>query len=98
MKSRRTVGTADSTEAKSETRYTGTIPGNSSRRDESWFVAPLLVIVAVVCCAGPILVAALAATGAGAWLAWRGFIIGAAVLFGLALLLASLVRARLIRP
>ena len=36
---------------------------DSSARDETWFAAPLIAVVAMLCCAGPVLLAALAATG-----------------------------------
>lgn len=68
----------------------------SSPRDDGWFAAPLIAIVAVVCCAGPLLLAALVASGAGAWLLAHGYVIGAAVL-ALAAMLAWVIRARLSR-
>lgn len=56
-----------------------------------------MAIVAVVCCAGPLFVGALAATGAGAWLAAHGYTIGAAALVVLAALLAWRIRERMSR-
>jgi len=51
----------------------------------------------VVCCAGPLLLGVLAASGAGAWLAAHGYAIGAAALVAVAAFLAWRIRVRLIR-
>lgn len=59
--------------------------------------APGLVLLAVVCCAGPLLVAALLATGAGAWLAAHGYLLGALALFDIAAAVAWRLQARLSR-
>jgi cytochrome c biogenesis protein CcdA len=57
----------------------------------------VIAIIAVVCCAGPLLLGALAATGAGAWLATHGYTLGAAALIVLAALLAWRINARISR-
>lgn len=69
---------------------------DSSARDETWFAAPIIAVVAVLCCAGPVLLAVLAATGVGAWLLAHGYVIGAAAVAFVALL-AWAIRARLSR-
>lgn len=46
--------------------------------------APGLMLLAVVCCAGPLLLAALIATGAGTWLAANGYLLGALAVFAVA--------------
>ncbi|GAC1511093.1 MAG: hypothetical protein NVS1B3_14100 [Candidatus Dormibacteraceae bacterium] len=66
--------------------------GESSRRPVGSLVAPAVAILAAVCCAGPILVAALAASGAGVWLAAQGYTVGAATLILLAAILAWWIR------
>lgn len=38
--------------------------------------APLMVVLAGLCCGGPLVAAALIATGAGAWLSAHGFQLG----------------------
>jgi len=59
--------------------------------------APALVLLAVVCCAGPLLLVALLATGAGAWLAAHGFLLGALALFVIAVAFAWRLQARMSR-
>jgi len=44
----------------------------------------------VVCCAGPLLLGALIASGAGGWLATRGFVVGG----GAALVVAAVLAIR----
>ncbi len=39
--------------------------------------APAAAVLLVVCCAGPFLLGALVASGAGGWLAAHGFLLGA---------------------
>ena len=56
------------------------------------FAGPVLAVLAVLCCAGAPLVAALAATGVGAWLAAHGYALGVAG--ALVLLSALLLRQR----
>ena len=68
--------------------------GGGSRRPVGWLTAPIVAIVAVVCCAGPILFAALVASGAGVWLAARGYTLGAAALIFFAAILAWAIRSR----
>ena len=64
---------------------------------EGWLATPAIVILVVVCCAGPLLIGALLATGAAAWLAAHGYAIGAAALLVVAALLAWRIRVRLSR-
>jgi hypothetical protein len=47
------------------------------------------VALALVCCGGPLLAAALVATGAGAWFAAHGVLLGAVALLALAALIAG---------
>lgn len=70
-------------------------PGDGSRRPVGWLAAPIVAIMAVVCCAGPILFAALVASGAGVWLAARGYTLGAAALILFATVLAWVIRSRI---
>jgi hypothetical protein len=56
-----------------------------------------VAILAVVCCAGPVLVAALLATGAGAWLAAHGYTVGVAALLMVVAVLAWRIRVRMSR-
>jgi hypothetical protein len=56
--------------------------------------APVIAIIAVVCCAGPLLLGSLAATGAGAWFAAHDYTLGAAALVVLAALLMWRINAR----
>ena len=62
---------------------------------KGWLATPVIAIIAVVCCAGPLLLGALAATGAGAWLAAQGYALGAATLAVLAALFAWRFSARM---
>ena len=71
-------------------------PGDAARL-EGWLAAPATVILVVLCCAGPLLIGALAAAGAGAWLAGHGYAIGAAALLVMAAFLAWRIRVRLSR-
>jgi hypothetical protein len=64
---------------------------------ETWLAAPAVAILAVVCCAGPLLVAALAATGAGAWLAAHGYTVAAGAVIVVVAVLVWWIRARLSR-
>jgi hypothetical protein len=63
-----------------------------SRGLEGWLTTPLIAIIAVLCCAGPLLLGALAATGAGAWLAAHGYSLGAVALVVLSVLLVLRIR------
>ena len=62
-----------------------------------WLATPAIVIVLVVCCAGPLLIGAVAAAGAGAWLAAHGYVAGAAALLVVAALIGWRIRVRLNR-
>ena len=97
MDSRRTAESNDSPE---HSLATSEVP--ASARDpksglDGWLATPAIAILVVVCCAGPLLLASLAATGAGAWLAAHGYPIGAAALLVLGAFLAWRTRARLSR-
>ncbi len=70
---------------------------DSSPGRESRFATPVIGILAVICCTGPLLVGVLATTGAGTWLAAHGYTIGTAALVVLAALLTWGIRARLSR-
>jgi hypothetical protein len=96
MESRQPAAPADPPEPKTQAAH---LPGNhvdSPPRDESWFAAPLIAVFAVLCCASPLLLGALAASGAGAWLLAHSSLTGAAAL-ALAALLTWAIRARLSR-
>lgn len=64
---------------------------------EGWLATPAIVILVVVCCAGPLLIGALAAAGASAWLAAHGYAIGAAALLVMAAVIAWRIRVRMSR-
>ena len=68
-----------------------------SREAGGRLTGTLIAMFVVVCCAGPLLIGALAAAGAGAWLATHGYAIGAAALLVMAAALAWRIRARLSR-
>src|SRR5260370_2828204 len=70
---------------------------DQSRRVDSWLAGPVIAIVAVVCCAGPLLLGVLAASGAGAWLAADGYATAAAALVAVAAFLAWRIRGRISR-
>lgn len=75
-------------------------PRTPERRENGWLTvlaAPGLILLAIVCCAGPLLLAALLATGAGAWLAANGYLIGAVALFVIAAVVAWRIQARMSR-
>jgi hypothetical protein len=55
-----------------------------------------VAILTVVCCAGPLLLGALAATGGGAWLGAHGYTLGAAALI-LVVLVVWRINARMSR-
>ncbi len=55
---------------------------------DRWLAAPVVAIVAAVCCAGPLLVAALITTGAGTWLAAHGYTSGAWALIAVGAIVA----------
>jgi hypothetical protein len=95
MESQRTVAPADPPESSVSADQAPARPNDRSRGHEGWLATPVIAIIAVVCCAGPLLLAAMAATGAGAWLAARGYTIGAAALVVLAALIVWLIRVRL---
>ena len=64
---------------------------------EGWLATPAIVILVLVCCAGPLLLGALVAAGAGAWLAAHGYAVGAAALLGVAAVIAWRIRVRISR-
>lgn len=73
-----------------------TPPGAAGRADDpGWLGTVALVALPVICCGLPLLVVALLATGAGAWLAANGSLLAiAAVVLAVGLLSASYVRMR----
>ncbi len=90
MDSRKAAPAADSDWARASSR-------DHSREADGWLTGTLIAMFVVVCCAGPLLIGALAAAGAGAWLATHGYAIGAAALLVVAAVLAWRIRARLSR-
>ncbi len=97
MESQRKAGPADPDERNALTDQAP--PGALDRAPGlgGWLATPVIAIIAVVCCAGPLLLGALAATGAGAWLGAHGYTSGAAALIVLAALLAWQIGARMSR-
>jgi thiosulfate reductase cytochrome b subunit len=61
---------------------------SASPASDSGWAAPAAAILVVVCCAGPLLLGFVVATGAGGWLAAHGFVMRAAALVFLAAILA----------
>ena len=94
MDSQRTAAPPDAPESEASRDQTPAAPQDRSRGGENWLATPVIAIIAVLCCAGPLLLGALAATGAGAWLAARGYTLGAAALVVLTVLLVWRIRAR----
>lgn len=94
MESDRTTAQAEPTESSVST-------APAAPRDDKaglgWLATPAIAILVVICCAGPLLIGALAAAGAGAWLAGHGYAIGAAALLVVAAFLAWRIRVRLSR-
>ena len=88
---RRTDQRAEPLETSASTAPAG--PRNDQAGLDGWLAAPAIVILVVVCCAGPLLIGALAAAGAGAWLATHGYAVGAAALLALAAVLAWLAKS-----
>jgi len=94
MESQRNAGPADPPESSLSADHAPTTPHDRAHGLGGWLATPVIAIIAVVCCAGPLLLGALAATGAGAWLAAHGYTLGTAVLVVLAALLAWRISAR----
>ena len=90
MESRKAATTADPDRTPASSR-------DHSREADGWLTGTLIAMFVVVCCAGPLLIGALAAAGAGAWLATHGYAIGAAALLVVAAVLVWRIRARLSR-
>ena len=90
MESRKAAPAADSDRTRVSSR-------DHSREAHGWLTGTLIAMFVVVCCAGPLLIGALAAAGAGAWLATHGYAIGAAALLVVAAVLAWRIRARFSR-
>ncbi len=63
-------------------------PPRISHPSNDWWAAPAAAILVVVCCAGPLVLGAMVASGAGGWLATHGFLLGGAVVMGVAAILA----------
>jgi hypothetical protein len=97
MESQRTTPPADPDERNALTDQAPPAAPDRAPGLKGWLATPVIAIIAVVCCAGPLLLGALAATGAGAWLAAHGYTLGAAALIVLAALLAWRISARVSR-
>lgn len=95
MESDRTTARAELTESIVSTAPAA--PRDDKAGLEGWLATPVIVILVLVCCAGPLLIGALAAAGAGAWLAGHGYTVGAAALLVVAAFLAWRIRVRLSR-
>ncbi len=95
MESRRNDGRAETPESIGA-------PARADVRDagsglESRLPTPAMVTLLVVCCAGPLLLGVLAASGAGAWLVTHGYAIGGAAVLVVAGILAWRIRVRISR-
>jgi len=62
---------------------------------EGRLATPAIVVLLVVCCASPLLLGVLAASGAGAWLVTHGYAIGGAAALVVAGILAWRIRVRI---
>ncbi len=80
MQGQRPVERRDSTSHELLDARPSITSNDPSRGRVGWLASPVVAIVAVVCCAGPLLFVALAANGAGAWLAVHGYTLGAVAL------------------
>jgi len=95
MNSQRTPTPADAPEGGASRDQTSAASPDRSRGLGSWLATPAIAIIAVVCCAGPFVLGALAAAGAGTWLVAHGYTLGASALVALAALLVWRIRARI---
>lgn len=95
MENRRTAAQAEPAERRASPTHD--VPPSDAAGLESWLATPAIVILVVACCAAPLLIGALVATGAVAWLAAHGYAIGAAALLVVAAVLAWRIRVRLSR-
>jgi hypothetical protein len=95
MNIQRTAAPADAPEGDVSRDQTSAESRDRSRGLETRLATPVIAILAIVCCAGPLLLGALAATGTGAWLATHGYSLGAAALVALTALLVWRIRARM---
>lgn len=93
MESRRTEARVEPAETSASTAPAA--PRDKTIGVESWLATPAIVLLVVACCAGPLLIGALAAAGASAWLAAHGYAIGAAALLVVAAVIAWRIRVRL---
>ncbi len=89
-------------EGRAETPESIGAPAPAGARDarsglESRLATPAVVIPLVVCCAGPLLLGVLAASGAGAWLVTHGYAIGGAAVLVVAGIFAWRIRVRINR-
>ena len=86
---------ADSAERSVSTDRAPTVMPDRAPEGKGWLATPAVAILAVLCCAGPLLLGAVAATGAGAWLGAHGYTLGATALIVLAAVLAWRINARM---
>ena len=94
MESQLSAQPAESVEPSVSTDQAPLVTRDRAPATRGWLATPAVAILAVVCCTGPLLLGALAATGGGAWLGAHGYIIGAAGLIAMAALLAWRINAR----
>ena len=90
MESRKAATAADPDRAPASSR-------DHSREADGWLTGTLIAMFVVVCCAGPLLIGTLVATGGAAWLAAHGYELGAVAFLVVAAALAWQIRARLSR-
>jgi hypothetical protein len=88
MQSQRTAASAGPRERNASGAQTPDALPDRTPKPSGWLATPLIALVALVCCAGPLLLGAMAATGAGAWLAAHGYSLGATAFVLLAAVLA----------
>ncbi len=77
-------------------------PARAGARDagsvlEGRLATPAIVVLLVLCCAGPLLLGVIAASGAGAWLVTHGYALGGAAVLVVAGILAWRIRVRISR-
>jgi hypothetical protein len=97
MESQRAAAPANAPETNVSRDQTPVAPPNRSHDREGWLATPVIAVIAVVCCTGPLLLGALAASGSGAWLAAHGYVLGTAAMVALPALLVWRIKAHLSR-
>ncbi len=97
MESQRAAAPAGPPESSVSVDQAPAAPHDRAPSLNGWHATPVIAIIAVVCCAGPLLLGALAATGARAWLGAHGYTLGASALIVTAAFLGWRISARMSR-